>query len=326
MDALKKIQEPVRHDLERFNEMFKATLTTSNPLLNIALEHIVRRQGKQMRPVLALLSARLFTDAGKALPESVLHAAIALELLHTASIVHDDVVDESDMRRGQQSVNSLLSSKSAVLVGDFLLSKSIEHASVVGDIIIPQRVAELGKMLVDGELLQLVNVDSESMEESAYYDVIRKKTASLFATCAQLGATLAGADDGSAELMKRFGMLLGICFQLRDDLFDYDKTNNAGKPAGNDMKEGKLTLPVLFAARRNREVRELALKVRRGNVTEEEIAVLVHLTYDEGGIIYTEKAMQEFSGMARGLLDDFDHSPVVDSLIAYLDFVSQRAI
>lgn len=326
MDALKKIQEPVRHDLERFNEMFKATLMTSNPLLNIALEHIVRRQGKQMRPVLALLSARLFTDAEKALPESVLHAAIALELLHTASIVHDDVVDESDMRRGQQSVNSLLSSKSAVLVGDFLLSKSIEHASVVGDIIIPQRVAELGKMLVDGELLQLVNVDSESMEESAYYDVIRKKTASLFATCAQLGATLAGADDGSAELMKRFGMLLGICFQLRDDLFDYDKTNNAGKPAGNDMKEGKLTLPVLFAARRNREVRELALKVRRGNVTEEEIAVLVHLTYDEGGIIYTEKAMQEFSGMARGLLDDFDHSPVVDSLIAYLDFVSQRAI
>ena len=126
--------------------------------------------------------------------------------------------------------------------------------------------------------------------------------------------------------MKRFGMLLGICFQLRDDLFDYDKTNNAGKPAGNDMKEGKLTLPVLFAARRNREVRELALKVRRGNVTEEEIAVLVHLTYDEGGIIYTKKAMQEFSGMARGLLDDFDHSPVVDSLIAYLDFVSQRAI
>lgn len=326
MDALKKIQEPVRHDLERFNEMFKATLTTTNPLLNIALEHIVKRQGKQMRPVLTLLSARLFTDVEKALPDSVLHAAIALELLHTASLVHDDVVDESDMRRGQQSVNSLLSSKTAVLVGDFLLSKSIEHASVVGDIVIPQRVAELGKMLVDGELLQLANVDGKSMEESAYYDVIRKKTASLFSTCAQLGATLAGADEGAADLLKRFGMLLGICFQLRDDLFDYDKANNAGKPAGNDMKEGKLTLPVLFAARRNREVRELALKVRRGTVTEEEIAVLVHLTYDEGGIVYTEKAMQEFSGMARGLLDDFAHSAIIDSLIAYLDFVSQRAL
>ncbi len=326
MDALKKIQEPVRRDLERFNEMFKATLTTSNPLLNIALEHIVKRQGKQMRPLLTLLSARLFANAHQALPDSVLHTAISLELLHTASLVHDDVVDESDMRRGQKSVNSLLSSKSAVLVGDFLLSKSIEHASVIGDIVIPKRVAELGKMLVDGELLQLANVDSESMEESAYYDVIRKKTASLFATCAQLGAMLAGADDGSVELMKRFGMLLGICFQLRDDLFDYDKANNTGKPVGNDMKEGKLTLPVLFAARRNREVRELALKVRRGTVTEEEIAVLVHLTYDEGGVVYAEKAMQEFSGMARGLLDDFDQSAVIDSLITYLDFVSQRAI
>ncbi len=326
MDALKKIQEPVRRDLERFNEMFKAALTTSNPLLNIALEHIVKRQGKQMRPLLTLLSARLFANAHQALPDSVLHTAISLELLHTASLVHDDVVDESDMRRGQKSVNSLLSSKSAVLVGDFLLSKSIEHASVVGDIVIPRRVAELGKMLVDGELLQLANVDSESMEESAYYDVIRKKTASLFATCAQLGAMLAGADDGSVELMKRFGMLLGICFQLRDDLFDYDKANNTGKPVGNDMKEGKLTLPVLFAARRNREVRELALKVRRGTVTEEEIAVLVHLTYDEGGVVYAEKAMQEFSGMARGLLDDFDQSAVIDSLITYLDFVSQRTI
>ena len=326
MDALKKIQEPVRRDLKRFNEMFKATLTTSNPLLNIALEHIVKRQGKQMRPLLTLLSARLFANAHQALPDSVLHTAISLELLHTASLVHDDVVDESDMRRGQKSVNSLLSSKSAVLVGDFLLSKSIEHASVIGDIVIPRRVAELGKMLVDGELLQLANVDSESMEESAYYDVIRKKTASLFATCAQLGAMLAGADDGSVELMKRFGMLLGICFQLRDDLFDYDKANNTGKPVGNDMKEGKLTLPVLFAARRNREVRELALKVRRGTVTEEEIAVLVHLTYDEGGVVYAEKAMQEFSGMARGLLDDFDQSAVIDSLITYLDFVSQRTI
>ena len=326
MDALKKIQEPVRRDLERFNEMFKAALTTSNPLLNIALEHIVKRQGKQMRPLLTLLSARLFANAHQALPDSVLHTAISLELLHTASLVHDDVVDESDMRRGQKSVNSLLSSKSAVLVGDFLLSKSIEHASVVGDIVIPRRVAELGKMLVDGELLQLANVDSESMVESAYYDVIRKKTASLFATCAQLGAMLAGADDGSVELMKRFGMLLGICFQLRDDLFDYDKANNTGKPVGNDMKEGKLTLPVLFAARRNREVRELALKVRRGTVTEEEIAVLVHLTYDEGGVVYAEKAMQEFSGMARGLLDDFDQSAVIDSLITYLDFVSQRTI
>ncbi len=326
MDALKKIQEPVRRDLERFNEMFKAALTTSNPLLNIALEHIVKRQGKQMRPLLTLLSARLFANAHQALPDSVLHTAISLELLHTASLVHDDVVDESDMRRGQKSVNSLLSSKSAVLVGDFLLSKSIEHASVIGDIVIPRRVAELGKMLVDGELLQLANVDSESMEESAYYDVIRKKTASLFATCAQLGAMLAGADDGSVELMKRFGMLLGICFQLRDDLFDYDKANNTGKPVGNDMKEGKLTLPVLFAARRNREVRELALKVRRGTVTEEEIAVLVHLTYDEGGVVYAEKAMQEFSGMARGLLDDFDQSAVIDSLITYLDFVSQRTI
>lgn len=326
MDALDNIKLPVRHDLEHFNEMFKATLTTSNPILNKALEHIVKRQGKQMRPMLTLLSARLFLEADALLPDSVLHAAIALELLHTASLVHDDVVDESDMRRGQQSLNSLLSSKSAVLVGDFLLSKSIEHASVVGDIRVPQCVAELGKMLVDGELLQLVNIDSDSMEESAYYEVIRKKTASLFATCAHLGSVIAGADEGSADLMKRFGMLLGICFQLRDDMFDYDSGHDVGKPAGNDMKEGKLTLPVLFAARRNKSAHELALKVRRGTASEEEISVLVHLTYDEGGIIYAEKAMQDFTGMAEGLLDDFDNPAVVGSLLSYLHFVSRRTI
>lgn len=326
MDALNEIQEPVRRDLDRFNEMFKATLSSSNPVLNVALEHIVKRRGKQMRPILTLLSARLFAGADAMLPECVLHAAIALELLHTASLVHDDVVDESNMRRGQQSLNCLLSSKSAVLVGDFLLSKSIEQASVAGDVRIPQSVAELGKMLVDGELLQLANIDSDLMEESAYYEVVRKKTASLFATCAYLGAVLAGADGGAADLMKRFGMLLGICFQLRDDMFDYDMTHDVGKPVGNDMKEGKLTLPVLFAARRNDVARELALKVRRGTASEEEIAVLVHLTYDEGGIVYAERAMQDFTGMAEGLLDDFDNHVIVGSLISYLQFVSRRSI
>lgn len=322
VNALKEIQQAISQELEQYNQMFHDTLQHDNPLLQLALDHISQRKGKQMRPMLLLLSAK----GGGVVTENAIHAAIALELLHTASLVHDDIVDESDRRRGQQSVNSLLDNKAAVLVGDFLLSKALEHAAATGSVQVFQMVASLGQTLADGELLQLANVDSQEISESSYYEVIRKKTASLFATCAEIGAILSTQDEGYRMVMKRFGMLVGMCFQLRDDIFDYDMSQDVGKPAGNDMKEGKLTLPVIHICSKDKEACELALSVRKGTATDADIQKLVQMSYDLGGIIYSERAMRDFEGMASGLLDDVNNREIAEALEKYLLFVSQRNI
>lgn len=326
VDLVKEIRKPVEADLARFNEMFSESLRSSNPLLNLALEHLLQRKGKQMRPILVMLAARGAGECGEVLGANVLHAAIALELLHTASLVHDDIVDESDRRRGQKSVNSLLDNKAAVLVGDFLLSKAIEHAVASGNPRVVEIISNVGIMLADGELLQLSAVDSKQIEESVYYDVVRKKTASLFSACAEIGALLATDDTGYVFTMKRFGMLLGICFQLRDDIFDYDTSHDVGKPAGNDMREGKLTLPVIYTARKNYEASDLALKVRAMEASPEDIQRLVKMTIEEGGINYAEAVMLDFSQMASGLLDEVGEKGIAKTLQHYLDYVAKRAI
>ena len=326
VDLVKEIRKPVEADLARFNEMFSESLRSSNPLLNLALEHLLQRKGKQMRPILVMLAARGAGECGEVLGANVLHAAIALELLHTASLVHDDIVDESDRRRGQKSVNSLLDNKAAVLVGDFLLSKAIEHAVASGNPRVVEIISNVGIMLADGELLQLSAVDSKQIEESVYYDVVRKKTASLFSACAEIGALLATDDTGYVFTMKRFGMLLGICFQLRDDIFDYDTSHDVGKPAGNDMREGKLTLPVIYTARKNHEASGLALKVRAMEASPEDIQRLVKMTIEEGGINYAEAVMLDFSQMASGLLDEVGEKGIAKTLQHYLDFVAKRVI
>ena len=326
VDLLKEIRKPVEADLERFNEMFRESLKSDNPLLGMALDHLTRRTGKQMRPILVMLAARGADNSVDVVSDQVIHAAIAMELLHTASLVHDDIVDESDRRRGQKSVNSLLDNKAAVLVGDFLLSKAIEHAVACGDSRVVALISNVGIMLSDGELLQLANVDSKEIGEGSYYEVVRKKTASLFSACAEVGALLATDHPGYIYTMKRFGMLLGICFQLKDDIFDYDDQHDVGKPAGNDMKEGKLTLPVIYVANKNPEAYALALKVRAGEASQEEITRLVNLTRQEGGVLYAESAMGDMSGMATGLLDEVGESTIVQALQYYLDYVAKRAL
>lgn len=326
VDLLKEIRKPVEADLARFNEMFRESLKSDNPLLGMALDHLTRRTGKQMRPILVMLAARGADNSVDVVSDQVIHAAIAMELLHTASLVHDDIVDESDRRRGQKSVNSLLDNKAAVLVGDFLLSKAIEHAVACGDSRVVALISNVGIMLSDGELLQLANVDSKEIGEGSYYEVVRKKTASLFSACAEVGALLATDHPGYIYTMKRFGMLLGICFQLKDDIFDYDDQHDVGKPAGNDMKEGKLTLPVIYVANKNPEAHALALKVRAGEASQEEIIRLVNLTRQEGGVLYAESAMGDMSGMATGLLDEVGESTIVQALQYYLDYVAKRTL
>ncbi|MCR5849305.1 MAG: polyprenyl synthetase family protein, partial [Bacteroidaceae bacterium] len=190
MNKLIEIRRPIEAEMQAYRTLFEETLQTDNPLLNIALQHVLKRQGKAMRPILVMLAARYVGEVN----EHVLHAAVALELLHTASLVHDDVVDESDRRRGQKSVNALLDNKAAVLVGDFLLSKALYHSAQTGSQRVVTWVAELGHTLSDGELLQLVNIDKKEISEEDYFEVIRKKTASLFETCARVGALLAGGE------------------------------------------------------------------------------------------------------------------------------------
>lgn len=314
------IRQPIEAELGKYKEVFAHALQSDTPLLSIALNHLVQREGKCMRPIMVLLSAKCVGPV----TDEVLHAAVAFELLHTASLVHDDVVDESNRRRGQKSINALLDNKSAVLIGDYILSKALEHATLTGNIDVVNLVSRLGQTLAEGELLQLANIDRTDFNTSSYYDVIRKKTASLFSASAEAGVILAGGDEGYRQIMKKFGMLVGICFQLRDDIFDYDDKHDVGKPAGNDMKEGKLTLPVLHVAQKNEEAAQLALLVRQGRADDASIARLIQLTHDEGGIVFAEKMMEDFSEMARGLLIELSNKDVATSFGHYLDFVSKR--
>lgn len=304
--------------------MFEKAMSHENPILNEALVHMRQRLGKMMRPILVILSARM---VGRCTQE-VLHAAVALEMLHTASLVHDDVVDESDRRRGQASVNARFGNKAAVLVGDYVLSMALEHAALTQSTQVVGLVAQLGQTLADGELLQLYNTQSDIIDEKSYYSVIRKKTASLFAACSQIGAILAGGSDDDVERLRQIGQITGTCFQLRDDIFDYDDKHDVGKPAGNDMKEGKLTLPAIHAVLRggDPEMKTLALKIRRQQASPSDIQRMVDYTRQQNGIAYAEWAMQEFQYMAAGLVPEDGDPAIREALHAYIDYVAGRIV
>ena len=322
MDSLQHIQTLIATELEQYDRLFRATLEHDNPLLQTALSHLLQRTGKRMRPVMVLLSARL---VGEVTPQ-VYDVALAVELLHTATLVHDDVVDESDRRRGQVSVNALLGNKVAVLVGDFLLSKALQHAAQTRCTEIVSVIGELGQTLADGELFQLHNVASEKIEESAYFEVIRKKTASLFAACAQLGALMGGGTEQEVERMRQFGQLTGMCFQLRDDIFDLTASDEVGKPVGNDLREGKLTLPVIYALKHSEseEMLEVARRIRSGEASQEEMDALTRFTIEQGGIEYARWSMNELRMMANGLIYESKDPAVAESLRSYVDYVVER--
>ena len=323
MDYLSVIKQPIESELNDFNELFDHALTHTDGLLQQALDHIKQRSGKRMRPMLILLCAKAVGEVS----DVTLHAAVGLELLHTASLVHDDVVDESAERRGQASVNNLYGNKVAVLVGDYILSTALLHISYTHKEVIVRYLAELGRTLSNGEILQLSNIHSKDFSEETYYQVIKQKTAALFEACAAIGTSSAGADDETVENAKSFGRNLGIIFQIRDDIFDYYDQSKIGKPTGNDMVEGKLTLPVIYALNTTNDAEMIALahKVKDGAVTKDEVNRLVAFTKANGGIDYAEKRMWDFHAQSMALLDmDVEDGPVKDSLKAYLDYVIER--
>ena len=283
-----------------------------------------------MRPMLIMLMAKNYG----AVNESTLHAAVGLELLmvemiHNASLVHDDVVDESAERRGQASVNAAYDNKVAVLVGDYILSTALLHVSKTHNELIVRYLAELGRTLSNGEILQLTSVSSSEISEETYYKVISQKTAALFEACCAIGAISAGMPEERVGEAKKFGQTLGMIFQIRDDIFDYYDSADIGKPTGNDMAEGKLTLPVIHAldVSGDSRMQALAYKVKRLEATKDDIACLVAFAKAGGGIEYAEKKMDSLRRQCADYIEEnVRNADIKAALTAYLDFVIRRDI
>ena len=325
MDYLSLIKQPIEKDLNDFIELFNSSLSYDDGLLSLALSHIRQRGGKRMRPMLILLMAKNYGGISSVTQ----YAAAGLELLHTASLVHDDVVDESEERRGQASVNATYNNKVAVLVGDYILSTALLKVSNTGNQQIVEYLAELGRILAAGEILQLSNIQNQEFSEEVYYQVINQKTAALFEACSAIGAISAGASDEEVAKAAKFGQTLGIMFQIRDDIFDYYDSKEIGKPTGNDMTEGKLTLPVIYALNKANfeSMNTLAKKVKAGTINQDEIAVLVEFTKQQGGIEYAEQRMQEFSQICMDYIQNsVKEKAIKDALTAYVDYVIERSL
>lgn len=323
MDYLQLIKQPIQADLDAFISLFNSSLTHADSLQEQIFARIRARAGKRMRPMLILLMARNYGAVSRA----TLHAAVGLELLHTASLVHDDVVDESRQRRGQASVNALYDNKVAVLVGDYILSTALLHVAETHSELIVKYLAELGRALSNGEILQLTSISESEISEETYFSVIRQKTAALFEACCAIGAVSAGMPEERIAGAKEFGRKLGVIFQIRDDIFDYYDSAEIGKPTGNDMAEGKLTLPAIYAVNSGapESIRSLAYKVKEQTVNKEEIAMLVDYTKAHGGIEYAERRMEQLRGEALGFIGREVSQPEIrQALTAYLDFVIER--
>ena len=322
MDILSEIRKPVEKEFNDFLNLFKKVFNSDDVTLGNVLLHIGNRGGKHMRPLLLILIAKAYGDVN----EKTKRAAVGVELLHTASLVHDDVVDESDKRRGQPSVNSLFNNKISVLVGDYLLSSSISSFVDAENWQILRLMTEVCATLSSGEILQIENISNTEVSEETYYEIIYRKTASLFEACAGIGALSVNASEDDIRKAKELGKAIGMTFQIRDDIFDYYDSDAIGKPTGNDMLEGKLTLPVIYAINNSNdeEMTVLVDKVKRGDANKEEIGSLVAFAKENGGIDYAYSKMEEFTAQAKSIVSSIKEKAIRDALTAYIDYVSKR--
>lgn len=313
---------PVAEEMERSRQQYDQLLHHPNPLLDKVLRHFSEHKGKMMRPMLTLLCAKIFGE----IDSKTISTALSFEFFHNASLVHDDIVDDSNERRGTPSLNAVFGNKIAVLAGDYLLALGLRLSSSTNDHLLTDMLAQAAQEIVSGEFLQLGNIENHHISEEVYYKIIRAKTAALFATCAKAGAEAVNAAPQDVKNMERLGEIIGICFQIKDDIFDYIAGNEIGKPTGNDMLEGKLTLPVIHAllTSQNQEMLSLAIRVKEGNVTAQEIASLVDFTIQNHGIEYAIQTMEKFAEEARTLLLQYPDTPVRSSLLQYVDYVIER--
>ncbi len=313
---------PVKDEMQKYHEAFKSYMLTDNPLLDNILSDMSKNMGKGMRPLITILSAKLFGEV----PQICYHLAAAYELFHNATLIHDDIIDESDFRRGRPSLYSLFGSKIAVLAGDYILTNSLISSINTNRIDLMKVVFEASKCLVDGELFQIYNKSLNEISEDNYFNIIKRKTAILFSSCAKSGAMTTTDNLEDIQNMEQFGLLVGMCFQIKDDIFDLVAGDEIGKPRGNDMIEGKLTLPVIHVLLNSHDesILEIANKVKEGNSDRVEIEALLNFTIENGGIEYAYQYMEKLASQAKNILDAYHDSDIKLALIKYVDYVMQR--
>jgi octaprenyl-diphosphate synthase len=322
MSALSGIKRPVDTEMAEFEAYFSRTMRSDIPLLNIILNYVLRRKGKQMRPLLVFLTARL----NGTIAESTYIAATCIELLHTASLVHDDVVDDAHERRGALSINALWNSKIAVLLGDYLLSSGMHICVEKSRYDMLEIISEAVKSMSEGELLQLQKARKLNIKEEDYYKIIISKTAALLSACTACGARSVSEDTEVIQLMKDFGENIGIAFQIRDDILDYEGTGLTGKTVGNDIKEKKITLPLIHALEQsvNSKKRHILNIVRNKKKTRAEIKEVISFVMDYGGLEYAELKMNQYRDKALAILDSYPDSEVKESLKGFVHYTSSR--
>lgn len=322
MSILAEIKKPVEKEMDSFEAYFSRNMKSDIPLLKIVLNYILRRKGKQMRPLLVFLTARLNGE----ITEATYVAATLIELLHTASIVHDDVVDDASERRGSLSINALWNSKIAVLVGDYMLSKGLLISVEKSRYDMLEIVSDAVKSMAEGELLQLQKSRKLNIREEDYYKIILSKTAALISACTATGARSVSGDPGKIQLMKEFGENIGIAFQIRDDILDYESNGLTGKTAGNDIKEKKITLPLIYALGHasSSQKSQILTVVKKKKKTKEEIKGVIDFVHRSGGIEYSESRMNHFRDKALTILESYPESDVRESLKKFVNYTTSR--
>ena len=322
MDLLSKIKQPIEGEMQQLNEVIARVLSSTSPLLSRVVEHYLSMTGKQIRPILVLLTARLMGDVK---PESI-YGAAAVELLHNASLIHDDVVDESKLRRGKVTINGIWDNRIAVLAGDYFVSSALDAALPTHSLPVIEVLGRLGRTLACGEMDQIEVAQREIVDEQAYFHVISQKTASLFVSYMHIGALTSGMSPEQTEAVKAFGERLGLCFQIKDDIFDYFAPDEVGKPTRSDLSEGKVTLPLIYALTHTSDDESEAMRrlLARHELSDAEIARLTAFAVKNGGVAYAEEVMQRLRSEAADYLRPFAHSVAAESLMAVFDYTISR--
>jgi octaprenyl-diphosphate synthase len=322
LKSLNEIKAPIAANIEEFEQRFRLSMKTKVPLLDQVTRYIIRRKGKQMRPLFVFLAANICGE----ITDSTYRAASLIELLHTATLVHDDVVDDSNLRRGFFSINALWKNKIAVLVGDYLLSKGLLVALEKDEFRLLKIVSNAVREMSEGELLQIEKARRLDIREEVYFEIIRKKTATLIASCCACGAASTGADDQTVARMWEFGEKVGIAFQIKDDLFDYDRSTKTGKPHAIDIKDQKMTLLHIYLLNNTDrfEKRRIIRTFKRHGDDTEKVNELIRKVAESGGIEYARKMMAEYRGQALDILQTFPAGQYRDSLEQLVLFTTDR--
>ena len=325
MKPVELIKLPIQNEMELFEQKFKDAMLSKVPLLNRITYYIVRRKGKQMRPMFVFLVAKMVSDGG--FDERTYRGASVVELIHTATLVHDDVVDDSNRRRGFFSINALWKNKIAVLVGDFLLSKGLLLSIDNEDFDLLKLISIAVREMSEGELLQIEKARKLDITEDIYFDIIRQKTATLIAACCGIGAASVGANNDTVQQMRKFGEYIGIAFQIKDDLFDYTDAK-IGKPTGIDIKEQKMTLPLIHTLNTcsKKEKAWIINSIKKHNKDKKRVKEVIAFVKENGGIEYTISKMNDYKNRALTILENYPESPYKKSLLQMIDYVVERKI